>query len=358
MPETETQPHDFKILSIDGGGIKGLYSAIVLAHLEEEFGCKLADYFDMICGTSTGGLIALGLASGKSARELATFYEEEGPAIFGRRNVFTSLLKQLTGTFEQVLAGGKYGRRNLEDAIVKVLGADTMMSQAQTLLCIPSFNLMKGKPRVFKFPHKEGNIHATKYGRMVDVALATTAAPTYFPIASIEDTYYVDGGVWANNPTLCGVTEALRYFVGPGKLLKGLNAGKEFGRYSVLSVGSVQERAGWSTKGRFGKKWRKRSFFDWQDKLFQTSLDGQAQFAHNFTSKLIHWTQVPGHYHRIESPHLSPEQHQVIGLDKASSSAISMLKTLGRQVGEDYRSDDMIGLVAPFFLHPKQYLTR
>ena len=347
----------FKILSIDGGGIKGLYSAIVLAHLEEEFGIKLADYFDMICGTSTGGLIALGLSNGKPARELATFYEQEGPAIFGRRSVFTTLLKQLTGTFEQILAGGKYGRKNLEAAVIKVLGANTLMSQAQTLLCIPSFNLMKGKPRVFKFPHQEGKIEVEKYGRMVDVALATTAAPTYFPIAAIDDSYYVDGGVWANNPTLCGVLEALRYFVGPDKTLLGPNAGKVFTEYAILSIGSVQEYSAWSTKGRFGKKWRERSFFDWQDKLFQTSLDGQAHFADNFTRRLTQWTQAPGHYCRINSPALSPEQHAVIGLDKASASALSMLKTLGRNVGEDYRSNDKIDQVAPFFTHPKHYLT-
>jgi len=357
MPETEQPTHDFKILSIDGGGIKGLYSAVVLAHLEEEFGVKLVDYFDMICGTSTGGLIALGLASGKSARELADFYQQHGPAIFGRRNLFTTLLKQLTGTFSQVIIGGKYGRKNLEAAITKVLGADTLMSQAQALLCIPSFNLMKGYPRVFKFPHPEGNIHASKYGRMVDVALATTAAPTYFPIASIDDSYYVDGGVWANNPTLCGVLEALRYFVGPNKQLLGPNAGKEFSKYSILSVGSVQERSAWSIKGRLGQKWRRRGFVSWQDKLFQTSLDGQAQFADNFTSKLVHWTQAPGAYHRIESPPLSVEQHQIIGLDKASKSSLSQLSTLGRQVGEDYRTIKRAD-VAPFFLHPKQYLTR
>ena len=346
----------FKILSIDGGGIKGLYSALVLAHLEEEFGVKLVDYFDMICGTSTGGLIALGLASGKSARELATFYEQEGPTIFSNQNWLASVFKFLTSTPRQALLGGKYGHKRLEAAIEKVLGADTRMSEAQALLCIPSFNLMKGYPRVFKFPHKEGNIHTSKYGRMVDVALATTAAPTYFPIAAIDGSYYVDGGVWANNPTLCGVLEALRYFVGPGKTLHGRNEGKEFSNYAILSVGSVQERSAWSIKGRIGSKWRKRGFISWQDKLFQTSLDGQAQFADNFTSKLIHWTQAPGTYHRIESPPLSVEQHQIIGLDKASPASISQLMTLGRQVGEDYRTDKK-HLVSPFFTHPKQYLT-
>ena len=346
----------FKILSIDGGGIKGLYSAVVLAHIEAEFDVKLADYFDMICGTSTGGLIALGLSSGKSAKELVSFYEQEGPTIFGHRNFFTTLLKQVTGTFEQILVGGKYGRRNLEAAITKVLGADTLMSQAETLLCIPSFNLMKGYPRVFKFPHPEGNIHADKYGRMVDVALATTAAPTYFPIASIEDSYYIDGGVWSNNPTLCGILETLRYFVGPAKTLIGQNAGKEFSSYSILSVGSVQEQSAWSIKGRLGQKWRKRSFLNWQDKLFQTSLDGQAQFADNFASKLVNWTQAPGHYHRIESPPLSVEQHRIIGLDKAGKASLSQLKTLGRQVGEDYRTIKRAE-IAPFFAHRKHYLT-
>ncbi|MBK8877306.1 MAG: patatin-like phospholipase family protein [Haliscomenobacter sp.] len=74
---------EFKILAIDGGGIKGLYSACILKHLEERHGdCHLADYFDLICGTSTGGLIALALSLRKRAGEIADFYAKKGEEIF------------------------------------------------------------------------------------------------------------------------------------------------------------------------------------------------------------------------------------------------------------------------------------
>ena len=75
---------DFKILSIDGGGIKGLYSATILAHFEHKFSARISDYFDMLCGTSTGGLIALAASLKISMNDVCRFYEEEGPKIFSR----------------------------------------------------------------------------------------------------------------------------------------------------------------------------------------------------------------------------------------------------------------------------------
>lgn len=231
------------------------------------------------------------------------------------------------------------------------------MKDADTLLCIPSFNLMRGTPRVFKFPHLEGEVPPEKYGSMVDVALATSAAPTYFPIASINNEYYVDGGVWANNPTLCGLMEALEYFIGPDKELLGLNAGKKFTSYSILSLASVAERTEWTTAGSFGfKKGRRRSFIGWRDKLFQTSLDAQSHFANNFAGKLTRCTAVPGYYHRIESPSLTPEHYKIIGLDRSSKASIIQLESFGERVGDHYCTRALESL-KPFFSTPKQYLT-
>lgn len=346
----------FKILSIDGGGIKGLYSATILAELEKAYGCRLCDYFDMICGTSTGGLIALGLSLGKPASELVELYEKQGPIIFDSSNPF----KRLLGTLEQAMFGGKYANFRLKEAI-KGLVEESQMSDSNTLLCIPTFNLMTGIPRVFKYPHKEGGYSADKYGSMADVALATTAAPTYFPIVSIENEFYVDGGVWANNPTLCGLQDALEYFIGPEKL-GGINEGKVFDDYAILSVGSVQEHNAWSTKGMFSfSKSRKRSFlFGWRDKLFQTSLDAQSYSVDRLLKVLKHSTKSKGIYHRIESPSLSPDQQGIVGLDKANIHSINQLKALGRKVGQDYTAanSEHRKEIDSFFTYPKQYLTR
>ena len=344
--------HDFKILSIDGGGIKGLYTATVLAKIEEKFDCRVADYFDMLCGTSTGGLLALALSLKIPAHDLVAFYKNQGPEIFGKDNLISNFFR----TFKQTLFGGKYSDETLKSAIAGVLGS-SLMSDANTLLCIPSFNLMRGTPRVFKFPHLEGDVPFAKYGLMADVALATSAAPTYFPIASVDDDYYIDGGVWANNPTLCGLMEALEYFVGPQKELLGPNLGKKFTSYSILSLASIAERANWTTRGWFGfTKRRHRSFIGWRDKLFQTSLDAQSHFANNFAGKLTTSTAVPGYYHRIESPTLGPEHYKVIGLDKASEASLIQLESFGKSVGDHYCTR-AIASIKPFFSVPKQYQT-
>src|SRR5690554_1646152 len=105
----------FKILSIDGGGIRGLYSAQLLAVLEKRVSGRLVDYFDMICGTSTGGLIALGLAIGIPASTIADFYFEKGPQIFPARYRWIRLLSQLLGR-------GKYSNAALKYALTSVLG--------------------------------------------------------------------------------------------------------------------------------------------------------------------------------------------------------------------------------------------
>ena len=78
----------FKVLSIDGGGIKGLYSARILEHFEKQFNCHIADYFDLICGTSTGGLIALSLSLKISVKEISKLYKERGKEIFPQQNAF------------------------------------------------------------------------------------------------------------------------------------------------------------------------------------------------------------------------------------------------------------------------------
>ncbi|WP_303312682.1 CBASS cGAMP-activated phospholipase [Hymenobacter sp. BT730] len=340
----------FKILSLDGGGIKGLYTAKVLSHLEEVFGGPIGDYFDMICGTSTGGLIALALSQRIPASQLVTFYKEQGPKIFPVNKV----LNEKKGLLRQIFGKGKYTNTALASAIMGVLG-DAQMSDAQNLLCIPSFNLTSGRPRVFKFPHPEGNNYADKYGSMYDAALATSAAPTYFPVKYTNGAYYADGGVWANNPTLCGIMEALEYFVGPEKVLKHPNLSVRFDSYSVLSIACLPQQNGWAHQGT--EEDLPLSFIDWKDRLFETSLDGQSHFADNFAQKLIQHTKAHGTYHRIGSPtNISPAQQALIKLDNSSARSIQTLEHLGNMVGDDYRTRNKT-IIDHFFAQKKKYRT-
>ena len=107
----------FRILSLDGGGIKGAFSASVLAALEETTGRRCVEHFDLITGTSTGGIIALGLGLGKSAQEIVEFYREHGPQIFRG----TSLVERTTGLWRQ-LWGPKHSHDVLRKALTQVLG--------------------------------------------------------------------------------------------------------------------------------------------------------------------------------------------------------------------------------------------
>jgi uncharacterized protein len=335
---------EFKILAIDGGGIKGLYSANVLKHLEERHGgCHLADHFDLICGTSTGGLIALALSLRKKASEIADFYAKKGEEIFPYVNRFSRAYAFVKQTFWF----GKYSDAVLRKNLEEFLGAETRMQDAKTLLCIPSFNLTHGEPIVFKKPHgdyyRDGNL------KMVDVALATSAAPTYFPLAELDypelKGVFVDGGVWANNPTLCGILEALEHFVGEGK---------EFSSYSILSVASITQSNGWKIKEN-----RHRSFFwGWQGKLFETPLDGQNFFADHFAKKIVGCTSPQGKYFRIPSPRqLSKEHLDDIEMDKAGKNSIKLLESLGNQQGIDYTTKpECKALIDAFFKEKKHYI--
>ena len=156
-----------RILSIDGGGIKGVFPASFLAEVEDAIGDKVARYFDLIVGTSTGGIIALGLGLGMSAREILGFYEKAGPTIFGGRRTWLSL---------KHWGWAKYSAEPLRTAVESTFGTKRL-GDSITRLVIPSFNLTTGEVHVFKTCHHP-KFERDYLVRAVDVALATSAAPT------------------------------------------------------------------------------------------------------------------------------------------------------------------------------------
>jgi hypothetical protein len=330
----------FKILSIDGGGIKGLYSASILKRLEEKSKKKSGDCFDMICGTSTGGIIALGLASGKEASDLVDLYNLNGNKIFptAKYKIFRFFQKRWNGA-KQVLFWGKFSAKPLTRILKENFGTTTL-GELNNLVCIPSFNLISGMPRVFKFPHKEGGFFMDKKIPLVDAALATSAAPTYLPIHNYKDTLYIDGGVWANNPTQCGLLEALDYFVGDDK---------EYTHVEILSVASISQASGWASGIR-----KRRSFIGWKSKLIQTSMDGQAFFTDFFLKKALKKIDPRSRYERLESPKLSSEQMEVLEMDRTDKKALKTLRSLGDQDGYTHANNPK---VMRFFETTKTYIT-
>lgn len=176
-----------KVLSIDGGGVRGYLASAML----DLMGARGSD-FDMIVGTSTGGILALGLGLGLDPGVMAKLYSKHGKSIF-KRPVF-GVLSQLSGP--------KYNPRGLKRALTDVFGERTMVDM-QTKVMVTSFDLLSQQAVLFKsWRPTYGPVTA------VDAAMATSAAPTFFPPHGGAGGSLVDGGVFANNPSLLALTEA------------------------------------------------------------------------------------------------------------------------------------------------------
>ena len=313
----------FKILAIDGGGIKGLYSARILEHLEEKFNCHISDYFDMICGTSTGGLIALALSLKIPAKEISEYYLKKGPEIFPKQNKLTGLLKQ-------TLIRGKYNDKALRESLEELF-KDKKIANLNNLICIPSYSITDARPWVFKYDHKEGNLDRDNKAYCVDVALATSSAPTYFPLSEIsyyDNKQFIDGGVWANNPTMVGFIEALKFFVGEDKDYESL---------SILSISSLSLTGGKAT----GLK-RRRSFRHWRDDLLDTFMTGQSSFNNYFMDTIKEVNDVSVKYDRIPSADISSEQEHLVQFDNASKKSLDLISGKGNDQGTIYKKKQEI----------------
>jgi len=161
----------------------------------------VVDHFDLIVGTSTGGIIALGLGMGMSPKDIVSFYSNQGPKIF--RNPCGN--RQLLHWFRR-----KYPQTGLQDALQdsKMFG-NKNLGDSKKRLVIPSYNLGEDDVYLFKTPHHE---HLRRDWKVPawQVALATSAAPTYFPTSRhVDHLRHIDGGVWANNPSMVGIAEAV-----------------------------------------------------------------------------------------------------------------------------------------------------
>jgi patatin-like phospholipase/acyl hydrolase len=192
------QTNPFQILSLDGGGIKGIFSAAVLAAIEDDLKINIVDHFDLIAGTSTGGIIALGLGLGMKPREIVEFYVREGSRIFPRW--FGA--KRFQHWFYR-----KFSSEPLTAAL-KSCFKDKRFGDSKKRLIIPSYNLGDDDVYIFKTPHHERLKRDFKVPAW-KVALATSSAPTFFPCTrEVDSLRLVDGGVWANNPTMIAIVEA------------------------------------------------------------------------------------------------------------------------------------------------------
>lgn len=302
----------FKILSIDGGGIKGLYSAIVLSVFEKNFG-KISDHFDLICGTSTGGIIALGLAAGKSADEIVKFYIDYGADIFPPK---TGIFKKLRN-IKSYLCSSKYKNEVLKEKLKDLYG-DKKLDNSNMCVCIPVVDISDFRGVIIKTTHNKNLTRPDGKLFMTDIALATSAAPTYFPIFSlpgISKDFVVDGGMWANNPSLIGVMEALLYFVGDNK---------EYEKIDLLSLGNLNVDEGWNISAK-----RTASLIQWNKKLIDLPMACNSKgieyimkFGENYN--LFHLNN----YVRIVGKNMTNNHRNIFDLDNAEPKILNVIKEI------------------------------
>jgi len=274
------EKNTFNILSIDGGGIRGVFPAKFLASLEHRLaeigngGTEIHQHFDLICGTSTGGIIAIALALGIPADKILGLYLNHAEDIFGKKRPW---YKSLTYSKYSNTSLASILKDTFKDAST---GNDLRLNDCKTNICIPIYDLFEGKPSVLKnkyHPSFTRDYHIPAF----QAALATAAAPTYFdPFSgsynkiqteSTEDfSNKVDGGVFANNPALLGIIEAQKAF------------GKNLNEIKVLSIGTGTKKY---TDANERSKWGK---FYWVNKMriFDLFLQSQSQHTSNLISLL------------------------------------------------------------------------
>lgn len=203
------KPNQVRVLSLDGGGARGMFTISVLAEIEriieESTGrqnVRAGDYFDLITGTSIGGIVALGLAVGKSAREIEAKFREDAPKIFPRRWGWWKTAKALICPI--------YSSKPLRKSIDDMIGSELRFRDLERRVMIPTVNLTTGRPQFLKTPHDPTFTRDAKV-RLIDAALATSAAPTYFAphYCELLSAHFADGGLVANSPSYVGLREVL-----------------------------------------------------------------------------------------------------------------------------------------------------
>ena len=299
-PSTEKR----RILSIDGGGVLGMFPASFLAELEKKLNEPIGSYFDLIVGTSTGGIIAIALGLGHKASEILELYEQHGPKIFGGSRLTRSI---------RHLFRHKYGSELLHKALQDVFGEERI-GGSRARLVIPAWSPVAQSVYIYKTAH-HCRFHTDYQSLAVDAAMATSAAPTYFPHhVTRHGVRLIDGGVWANNPASIAAVEAIAVL-----------------RWSptsmhILSIGCLDETYTISRFAGFG------SFGPVAIKLF---MDGQSHSSLSMAKLLIGAEHCGKSLYRIDHT-VPPNKYK---MDDAKT--ITDLKGLGHFHARD-RSPELI----------------
>lgn len=322
MAWTEQQP--FQALALTGGGYRGLFTARALQEIEDHIGEPIGRKFDLTYGTSIGGIIALAVAFEVPMSKVVMTFVEHGEAIFPRKQ------GRIASLFDKCesLCRPKYKSEVLRNVIEKLIDKDATLNDAVHPCAIPAVNVTTGAIQVFKTRHKAEWNRDWKF-KAIDVALATSAAPTFFELAEVDGHHFADGGLFANAPDLLALHEAEHFFNVPNSAFRLLSVGTMTKTYSISFKAGRQ----------FGiLEWMKN------ERLFSTIIAAQQQLADQL---LKH--KLAERYLRLDEP-LGLELAGDVGLDIANKHATQTLLARGSKSASDILATTLM----PFLDHEPQ----
>ncbi|XP_062102056.1 patatin-like protein 3 [Humulus lupulus] len=335
------------ILSIDGGGIRGIIPGVILSHLESQLqlvddnkDARLADYFDVIAGTSTGGLIT-GMLSAPNAnnrplfaaKDVVPFYLDHSPKIFPQtRGIFAD-----TVNLVKALAGPKYDGKYLHNLISKNLGG-VKLHQALTNVVIPTFDINKLQPVIFS--SYQITTSRVLDAPLSDICIGTSAAPTFLPAhlftnkdnesGTTEQFNLIDGGIAVNNPALVAISEVSRQII---RKNPDFNPDKpmDYNRFLVVSIGTGSKRSEQKYDAKMASKWGIISwiFNNGSTPILDFYSEASADMIHYHNSVVFQAFRSEDSYLRIDDDTLKGDAASV---DVATEENLNKLVEVGQNL--------------------------
>lgn len=340
----------YRVLSIDGGGVRGLYSACLLQGIAQrvarsgrspDANLDVGKAFDMIVGTSTGAILAVALAAGHSLEEVIDLYKTKSKDIFpdptpskaSRLKLISWLFRHRSKTSGSV--------DELKNALKDVLSEETveqMYDRRKIGLCIPTINAETQRAWVYKTPHDNINnrLQRDNKNTLVDLCMASSSAPIVFPLHKVKDpnsnleenNWFVDGGLWANNPIMVALVEALTF-------------APEDSKIEIISVSTCPP----FTACMIDESDSNKGILHWKGGIgiLEMSLDAQSS-AYDYMAKAL-TDKMNGRieYVRLSDPELEDSVAQHLTLDNPSETTMSALTKLASRAVDKNISEATTG---------------
>lgn len=309
------RPAPFHILALSGGGYRGLFTAQIVSLVEQETKQHFGSHFDLICGTSIGGILALALATREiAASALVEMLKQHGNEVFKPMkphplNVPGRWFMRQTGfRWKRGLVAAKHKNAALKEQLSAIF-ENRRIGDLKSRVLITSANWSKGGPQFFKTPHADGLFYDARL-LLVDVAMATSAAPIYLPNYQIDRQVFVDGGLVGNAPAIFGVHEA-EHFICEAK----------GARLQLLAIGTLSKKVTADQKKPLDK-----GLLAWKSGLFDFMMACQEQITHDM---LKH--KFGDAYWKIDGTPTEEQSHH-LQLDNAEEPATDTLLALAGSV--------------------------